>query len=68
MSLKAFHIVFVAASVLLMLGIAAWCFQGWRQDGETMGLVWAGVSLASAVGLVAYGRYVLKKLRHISYL
>ena len=68
MSLKAFHIVFVAVSVLLTLGLSAWCFSNWRQDGQMMDLVWAGVALASTVGLVIYGKYVLKKLKNISYL
>jgi hypothetical protein len=27
MSLKAFHIVFIAASILLAFGFAAWCFN-----------------------------------------
>ena len=68
MSLKAFHIVFIVASALLTLGLAGGCFQSWRHDGRTMDLVWAGVALAATFVLVAYGRYVQKKLRHISYL
>ena len=68
MSLKAFHIVFVSVSVLLMLGLAGWCFVNYRNGGTVNDLVWAAVSLVVAAGLVVYGRFFLKKLKHISYL
>ena len=68
MSLKAFHVVFLAASIMLMLILSGWCFSNYRDGGTTQDLVWSGVALASAVGLVGYTRYFLRKLRHISYL
>lgn len=68
MSLKAFHLVFVTASVLLMLGLTAWCFGNYRRSDSTMDLVWGAVALASAGALLVYGRYFLRKLKHISYL
>ena len=68
MSLKAFHLVFVVASVALCLVFSAWGFSDFRQGGETSGLVWGVLGLLGAVGLVVYGRYFLRKLRHISYL
>lgn len=68
MSLKAFHIVFVSLSVLLMLVLAGWCFGNYRQDGGAANLVWGGLALVAAAGLVVYGRIFLKKLKHISYL
>lgn len=68
MSLKAFHLVFVSASVLLMLVLAAWCFGNYRQEGGPSNLLWGSVSLAAAAALVVYGRIFLKKLKHISYL
>lgn len=68
MSLKAFHLVFVTASVLLMLGLAAWCFGNYSRSGASMDLVWGAVALSSAAALLVYGRYFLRKLKHISYL
>ena len=68
MSLKAFHLVFVSLSVLLMLGLTAWCFGNYRRDGGALDLVWAALSLAVAAGLVVYGKFFLKKLKNISYL
>lgn len=68
MSLKAFHLVFVVASVTLCLVFAAWGYDQFRQGGGAAGLLWAGLGAAGAVGLLVYGRYFLRKLRHISYL
>ena len=68
MSLKAFHLVFVSLSVLLMLGLTVWCVGNYRRDGGALDLVCAALSLAVAAGLVVYGKFFLKKLKHISYL
>ena len=68
MSLKAFHIVFVAASTLLAFGFGAWELQDYFATGERQGL-WFGIfSLLAGVALIWYGKIVLKKLKHISYL
>ena len=68
MSLKAFHIVFVVASTLLALGFAAWSFREYANARGALELVFGIGSLLAAVGLMAYGKYFLKKLKHISYL
>ena len=68
MSLKAFHLVFVVASTLLALGFAAWSFRQYANAQETLQLVFGIGSLLAAAGLMAYGKYFLKKLKHISYL
>ncbi|HTI70194.1 MAG TPA: hypothetical protein VMF06_09515 [Candidatus Limnocylindria bacterium] len=68
MSLKSFHVVFIAASILLCAILAAWCFQGYRQDGETSQLAWAALAAAGGVGLAVYEWVFLKKHKHISYL
>jgi steroid 5-alpha reductase family enzyme len=68
MSLKAFHLVFVSASVLLMLGLTAWCLGNYRRSDSSMDLVWSAAALASAAALLVYGRFFLRKLKHISYL
>ena len=68
MSLKAFHIVFVTVSVLLMLVIAGWSFGNYRSGGTSMDLVWGGASLAAAVALLVYGKLFLRKFKNVSFL
>ena len=68
MSLKAFHIVFVGASVLLAFGFGAWSLAQYSSGGGTQELVYGIGSLLAGFGLIAYGRVMLRKLRHISYL
>ncbi len=68
MSLKAFHIVFIAVSTVLCFGFGAWEFNAYRTGGATGDLLFGIGSTASGIGLLAYGKYFLKKLKHISYL
>ncbi len=68
MSLKAFHIVFVTASVLLAFGFAAWAFVNYADSRRLADLATGMGGLLAGVGLLAYGRYFLKKLKNISYL
>jgi hypothetical protein len=68
MSLKAFHIVFITASTLLAFGFSAWSLVNYSDGGEWLQLVYGLGSAAAGVGLIVYGRYVLKKLKDISLL
>jgi hypothetical protein len=69
MSLKAFHLLFITASILLALGCGVWGLREyWSPDGKVFDLVFGLGSLAAAVGLVIYERYFLKKLKKVSYL
>lgn len=68
MSLKAFHIVFVSATVLLALGIGVWGLNHYFQEGGNLNLALGAGSLVTAVLLGVYGRFFLKKLKNISYL
>jgi len=68
MSLKAFHIVFVSASILLSLMFGVWSVMSYFEGGPVLDLIFGIGSLAAGVGLVFYGKYVLKKLKNISYL
>ena len=68
MSLKAFHVVFVSCSVLLMLLLAGWSIGNFREAGRTADLAYATGAVLAAVGLLVYGWYFLKKLKNISYL
>ena len=56
MSLRGFHLLFIVASTLLALFIAAWC---WRQ-GFPAGTV---AAVLGAAGLVAYGVWFRRKAR-----
>ena len=68
MSLKAFHLVFVTASVLLAFGFAVWSLMNYFEAKRAVDLVFGVWSSVTAIGLIFYGRYFLKKLKHISYL
>ena len=68
MSLKAFHIVFIAASILLAFGFAAWCFNEYIDQHRRFELISGIVSTGAGVALIFYFKYVLKKLKNISYL
>ena len=68
MSLKTVHIVFVVAATLLSFGVSAlslWTFSATGGAGTLgLGAGW----LVAGVGLVLYGRRVLRKLRNLRYL
>jgi hypothetical protein len=70
MSLKAFHVVFVALSILLAFFCGVWfLWQYASVPGRQIKLLVAGVlCLVGGVGLIWYGKSVLRKLKHISYL
>jgi hypothetical protein len=68
MSLKAFHVVFIAASILLALGFGGWALDQYFASGERPDLWVAAGSFAVGLGLIAYGVYVVRKLRNVSYL
>jgi hypothetical protein len=68
MSLKAFHIVFIAASILLAFGFGAWCFVQYADTHRATELIYGISSIVVGLGLIWYGKYVLRKLKHISYL
>ncbi|MBM3822482.1 MAG: hypothetical protein FJ404_06305 [Verrucomicrobia bacterium] len=69
MSLKALHIVFVSTVVVMWVTCAGWAFYRYAEGaGGWLMLAGGTVSLGCAAGTFVYGRYVLKKLKHISYL
>jgi len=61
MSLKQFHIVFIVMAVLLNAGFAAWVFTRYQPQGSVMVMGW--LSALSAVALMVYGVWFLKKLK-----
>ncbi len=69
MSLKAVHLIFVSALIVLALGCAIWEFSAYASsDGKPQNLFFGLAALLGAVGVVFYGRYFLKKLRAVGYL
>jgi hypothetical protein len=68
MSLKAFHLIFIVASVLLTVAFGIWGINQYASGGPRSDLLMGIVSLLMGIGLVVYGKYFLRKLKHISYL
>ncbi len=64
MSLKVFHIVFIAASALLSLGFGAWALA----DGGALSIAAAAVAFSLAAALAVYGRRFLKKVARTGYI
>jgi len=68
MSLKAFHVVFIVASIILAFCFAGWLANQFFQDGGLWNLIFALGSLGAGTGLIFYERYFLKKTKNLSYL
>jgi len=65
MSLKAFHIVFIALSILLAFGFGVWELKGYLDSDDAEGLIVGIVSVVIGVLLILYGIRFLKKLKHV---
>ncbi len=68
MSLKAFHLIFVTASIAVSLFMGTWAFSNYRATGTRTDLLYVVASGIAVIALLWYGKYFLKKLKHISYL
>lgn len=69
MSLKAFHVIFITVSSLMLFGFGAWMLRAYRgPEGMTSDLVWAVVGLVAGVSLLVYEGFFLRKLKNVSYL
>ena len=68
MSLKAFHLVFVVASILMGIFVGAWGINEYQDSGDIGALILGAVFIALGVFLIVYGRKMLKKTEHIGYL
>jgi hypothetical protein len=58
MNLRAFHVLFISASVLLALGLGAWCLPA-HPFGATCAVV-------VALALVAYEAWFLRKTKRLT--
>ena len=63
MSLKAFHIVFIALSSALALAFGAWCLTSGVAPDDPGYVVMGVASFATGGLLVVYGGWFLRKLR-----
>ena len=61
MSLRIFHIIFIAVCLALCIFMVRW---GYIQ-GTTQGWVVAGAFLVSALALLAYSKKILRKFREL---
>lgn len=69
MSLKAFHIFFIALATLMSLACGVWALKASGAEDARPGQLWFGLgALLVSAGLVVYGRSFLKKMKGVSYL
>lgn len=69
MSLKAFHVIFITVSSLMLFGFGAWMLRAYRgAEGAPSDLVWAVAAIVAGVSLLVYEGFFLRKLKNVSYL
>jgi hypothetical protein len=66
-SLKAFHMVFVACSVVLAILLGLWGVLAFSESRDTGSLVVAVVGWLAAAILLVYGRLFIRKMRRIAF-
>ncbi len=65
MSLRAFHLLFIALSVVLAAFCVAWSVGMYRSAHQIIYVLAAATSLGSAVGLSMYGAAFQRKTRQL---
>jgi hypothetical protein len=65
MSLRAFHLVFIAASVILAAFVAAWAVGQYRVEHDAIYLAASAACLTAAVGLAVYATAFQRKTRQL---
>ncbi len=66
-SLKGFHVFFIAISLILTLGFGVWEIRDYAEAGKRASLYLGAGSFAVALLLAVYGVWFLRKLRGVSY-
>ena len=64
MSLRAFHLLFIALSIVLAAFFAAWAAGQYRVEHQIGYAVAAIAALVSGAGLAAYGAAFQRKTKH----
>ena len=65
MSLRAFHLLFIALSIVLAAFFAAWAAGQYRVEHQAGYALAGAAALASAGGLAAYGTAFRRKTRNL---
>ena len=65
LSLRSFHLFFVAASIVLSVGIGVWGVRSWMDTNATGDLALGGFFFVAGIVLALYGLKVRKKLRDL---
>ncbi len=68
MSLKSFHVFFIAVSVLLAAGMGIRSLRIFLEEQKVLQLGWCLLAFGGALALIVYGQRFLKKLKDVSYL
>lgn len=68
MSLKAVHLFFVTVLTTLCCGLGVSRLRAYLAIGERADFWWSIGAFVTAVAVLVYGRYFLKKLKQYSYL
>lgn len=66
LSLRSFHLFFIAASVVLAAWVGVWGIQSWQANRSGSDLAVGLLFFALGVALLVYGLRVRKKLRAIA--
>jgi hypothetical protein len=64
-SLRAFHLFFIAVSIVLAAFCGAWAIGQYRAVHETVFLVTTVAAVAGALGLAVYGAAFQRKTRNL---
>lgn len=65
MSLRAFHLFFIALSIVLAAFVAAWATGQYRALHDAQYIVASAASVAAAIGLAVYGAAFQRKTRRL---
>jgi len=68
MSLKAFHLVFILASIALSVWFGVWCVNEYSFTESTGTLAMGIISFASTLGMGFYLAWFLRKSKNIGYI
>ena len=66
MSLRAFHLFFIAVSVMLTAFVAAWAVSEYRAVHDSGYIVACIASIATGLGLAVYGAAFQRKTKRLS--
>jgi hypothetical protein len=66
MSLRAFHLLFIALSVMLTAFVAAWAVSQYRAVHDAGYLIACIASVATGIGLAVYGAAFQRKTKRLS--